>query len=358
MTMFRQAIHSLQSSSSSASSLPLQISIGILAASYWRGSWYVLDHILYPNERLKSGLASLVSGSSLLALQQYILSPSYNGTKTLVRLLPPPDASSSIMSRRRYIKANRFVLLYGIATSCVLLWRGTWLLWDEAAHSIADFMDDCNGNSSSSSSNGSGRGEESSTASALKLTRTPDVVPKTNGNGADATTTTNTTTTATTAATALVQTSQQSHSTTSINEAATNTTSSIPSSSSAKEQHPPPTQQHSSENHPSHSQQPSSQPQQPPPPPPQQHLPHLPHPHHEDHHGESSVTQHEDLTDRTLFYSGIASHIFATVVLLSMGRFVTVMAPPANSTLLKDAFIHERGKNFAKAARKFMSNPQ
>ena len=120
----------------STSTLPVQITTGILCASYWRGSWYILDHTLFPNNRFVSGIVSLTVGSALLGLQQYILSPAYNGTKTLVRLLPPP--TSSISLRRRYIQTNRFIVLYGIATSCVLLWRGTWLLWDEAAHCIAD----------------------------------------------------------------------------------------------------------------------------------------------------------------------------------------------------------------------------
>ncbi len=331
--VLRRAIHSL---SSSSSTLPLQISIGILAASYWRGSWYVLDHILYPNERLKSGIASLLSGAALLGLQQYILSPSYNGTKQLVRLLPPPS-SSSIMFRRKYIQANRFLLLYGIATSCVLLWRGTWLLWDEAAHSIADFIEECcnYGRSRSQSSEEEevkAAVKEAAAAVAIKLSSTP-MDPTTLDNGSDdpfqqkmahhSTTT-----------------SSSSYNTaTTIHDTAVASSKSIVSSSSCSE-----TEQYQKTHQ----------------PPPQDQPPHqnAHHKHEDCHHGESSVTHHTDITDRTLFYSGIASHLVATVVLLSMGRFVSVMAPPANTTLLKDHFLHERGKKFAKAARKFMENPK
>jgi len=60
-----------------------------------------------------------------------------------------------------------------------------------------------------------------------------------------------------------------------------------------------------------------------------------------DHHGESSVTQHDDLDEQTLFYSGIASHVVATISLLFMGRFASVMAPPG------------RGKMFRSAAKSF-----
>lgn len=72
-----------------------------------------------------------------------------------------------------------------------------------------------------------------------------------------------------------------------------------------------------------------------------------------DHHGESTVTQHDDIDEKTLFYSGIASHVFATVALLSMGRFASVMAPPANVTMIRDHFIHGKGKTFARAAKSF-----
>ena len=228
-----------------AVSLTLQVTIGVLSASFWRGSWYILDHTLFPDNRTKSGISSLAIGSTLLCLKQYILSPQYNGTKILVQLLPPPQ---SISLRTRYLQINRFVVLYGIASSCVLIWRGTWLLSDEIAHRIAQ---------------------------KLQLKKEDD---------------------------SLITreiTQQQYYGNSSYNN---------------KQQH-----QHTTI----------------------------------DHHSESSVTQHDDLDEQTLFYSGIASHVVATMALLSIGRFSSVMAPPANVSLLRDTFIHGRGKMFRSAAKSF-----
>lgn len=226
-------------------SLPLQIATGILCASYWRGSWYVLDHTLFPHDRLTSGVVSLACGSGLLGMKQYIISPSFNGTKHLVRMLPPPK---NISLRTRYIQTNRFIILYGIASACILIWRGTWLLWDEGAHVVADAY---------SSSRLRQRLENSSGAAQLKQQQLPNNTPP----------------------------------------------------------HNPDSEHH--------------------------------------HHGESTVTEHEDIDENVLFYSGIASHVVATVGLLFMGRFASVMAPPANVSMLRDLFIHNKGKSFARAARSF-----
>jgi hypothetical protein len=76
--------------------------------------------------------------------------------------------------------------------------------------------------------------------------------------------------------------------------------------------------------------------------------------HHDLHHGESTVTQHPDMEENTLFYSGIASHVLATVGLLAMGRFASVMAPPANVSVLRDQFIYGQGKSFVRAVKKFI----
>jgi len=76
--------------------------------------------------------------------------------------------------------------------------------------------------------------------------------------------------------------------------------------------------------------------------------------HHDLHHGESTVTQHPDMEENTLFYSGIASHVLATAGLLAMGRFASVMAPPANVSVLRDQFIYGQGKSFVRAVKKFI----
>lgn len=216
-------------------SLPIQVTTGVLCASWWRGSWYVLDHTIFPNDTLKSGVTSLTAGSSILAMKQYILSPSYNGTKYLMRVLPSPRNG---YLRTRYIQTNRFIMLYGIGSACVLIWRGTWLLWDEAGHFVGDAF-------------------RSSSLTSPRDARQAVVAPCLN---------------------------------------------------------------------------------------------------HEHHHGESTLTDHhvvDDVDDKVLFYSGIASHIVATLGLLYMGRFTSIMAPPANITMILDTFIHGKGKSFARAARAF-----
>ena len=185
-------------------------------------------------------------------------------------MLPPPQ---SISLRTRYLQINRFIVLYGIATACVLIWRGTWLLSDEIAHRIANAYYDAKYSSKELETI-----QKSNTTQQLQRKQEDDsrgIVRKI--------------------------TQQQHYGNVSIY--------------NIKQQQ----QQHTTI----------------------------------DHHGESSVTQHDDLDEQTLFYSGIASHVVATISLLFMGRFASVMAPPANVSLLRDTFIHGRGKMFRSAAKSF-----
>jgi hypothetical protein len=236
----------------SLASLPLQITVGALCASYWRGAWYILDYTLFPNDRLTSSISSLGIGSSLLAAKQYILSPSYNGTKQLVRWLPPP---SNYSLRVYYVKMNRFVSLYFIAFSCVLVWRGAWLLWDEAADYASDVIVKTTASESSSSA------IKANPIEMAKSSKASTTTTKTNQD-------------------------QQSGSL------------------------------------------------------------------HAHHHADHDAVSHHDI-DKTLFYSGIVSHVFATAGLLLLGRFKSVMAPPANVSMMKDIFLHGKGREFANAARSF-----
>lgn len=73
--------------------------------------------------------------------------------------------------------------------------------------------------------------------------------------------------------------------------------------------------------------------------------------HHHANDSHDAVTHHD--IDRTLLYSGIASHVVATIGLLFIGRFKSVMAPPANVSMMTDLFIHGKGKSFARAANSF-----
>mmetsp|Transcript_12422 Transcript_12422/g.17645 ORF Transcript_12422/g.17645 Transcript_12422/m.17645 type:complete len:276 (-) Transcript_12422:461-1288(-) len=252
------------------SSIPLQLTVGALCASYWRGAWYVFDYTLFPNDRVLSASSSFALGGGLLAMQQHILSPSYNGTKFLVRLLPPPEHLSL---RTYYMKMNRFVSLYGIALACVLVWRGAWLAWDELADQVSDLVVPITTK------------EENQAPSQSKQQPLVPLEKK---------------------ATTIM--------------ATTATTNSQPSISSASAT-------------------------------PQEH-----HQHHHHHNDHQDAVSHHDI-DRTLFYSGIASHVCATVGLLMIGRFKSVMAPPANVSMMKDIFLHGKGKNFARAARSFAHPP-
>jgi hypothetical protein len=137
-------------------------------------------------------------------------------------------------------------MLYGIGTACVLTWRGTWLLWDESGHFMADLL-------------------------------------KSSWNKADS------------KSLSLPQSKQETH-----HDNATTT--------QLQDHH---------------------------------------------HHGESTLTDHPDIDEPVLFYSGIVSHVFATVGLLYIGRFTSIMAPPANITIVLDTFIHGKGRNFYQAVKAF-----
>jgi len=99
----------------------LKVGVGIGVASFWRGAWYVLDDNLFPNNPLHSATASLGLGTAGLAITQGMIaheaSKQVSG-KTRVKL---PSYYNSIA---------RFGSLYGIAMSVVLVWRGSWMLWD------------------------------------------------------------------------------------------------------------------------------------------------------------------------------------------------------------------------------------
>lgn len=271
------------------SRFPLQVGVGMLCASYWRGAWYILDYTLFPHDRVASATCSLVLGSALLGVNQYVLSPSYNGSKWLVRLLPPPK---HVSLRAYYVKMNRFVSIYMIALSCVLVWRGAWLLWDEAADVVS------NGLSRMVVVDGPDEHDQvtSTTGSTLR-----DDQRDYNKKGAVY----------------------------------------LSSNSTAKPLPPqsvlPPattTDQRSNPNHSDFWTTPATS---------------------RDSSSEHDAVSHHDV-DRTLFYSGLASHLLATAALLYLGRVQSVMAPPANVSMMRDLFLHSTGKAFRKSARSFLQS--
>lgn len=100
---------------SSGKQILSHVGIGMGAASFWRGAWYVLDDQLFPDDALKSAVSSLLLGTAGMAASQGLL----HRATTLTTKQPPflqPLA--------------RFGALYVVAMSCVLVWRGTWVGWD------------------------------------------------------------------------------------------------------------------------------------------------------------------------------------------------------------------------------------
>ena len=142
------------------------IGVGMGAASFWRGAWYILDDHLFPEDPTKSAMTSFLLGCTGMTLCQGLVGrldqfEKYckQKSKELVRKKGSSNGTG-ISYYRKYVlpvKVARFGALYTIAISCVLVWRGTWLGWDviyEMTHPI---------NRSSSNSNHNNRRKEEET---------------------------------------------------------------------------------------------------------------------------------------------------------------------------------------------------
>jgi flagellar biosynthesis protein FlhB len=106
--------------------------IGICSASFWRGAWYILDDILFPQSKELSALASLMLGTSgMLAIQGYFeriedYMLQYLDHRKSYRRLKWVSAKSLQYSH----SVLRFAAIYSLALSVVFVWRGTWMSWD------------------------------------------------------------------------------------------------------------------------------------------------------------------------------------------------------------------------------------
>lgn len=98
------------------------VGVGMGAASFWRGAWYVLDDHLFPDESWKSALASFTLGVAGMTASQ--------GLVAKCEQLAAKKATTNSVTTARRLKVYRFGALYTIAMSCVLVWRGTWVGWD------------------------------------------------------------------------------------------------------------------------------------------------------------------------------------------------------------------------------------
>lgn len=99
-----------------------QVAIGVACASYWRGMWYILDDNLFPENPLMSATSCLGLGTLGLA-----------GTQGFIAR----QAEKDLINKRQHLPRHyssfaRFGSLYAVSTSCVLIWRGAWVMWDVA----------------------------------------------------------------------------------------------------------------------------------------------------------------------------------------------------------------------------------
>ena len=110
--------------------LAAQVGVGMLCASYWRGMWYILDDHLFPENPTYSGFSSLLMGTTGLAVSQQAIARMYQKEM--------PKALKDKMLPCQYSSLARFGSLYFVSISCVLVWRGTWVLWDVASERIQE----------------------------------------------------------------------------------------------------------------------------------------------------------------------------------------------------------------------------
>jgi hypothetical protein len=92
-----------------ASDVPFLCLVGASAASFWRGAWYAMDAVLFPDDLRKSCAASLSIG--------------FGGFTTLHCTIPRIRSAPSPV---------RGLALYLAALGNVFAWRGVWLGWDIA----------------------------------------------------------------------------------------------------------------------------------------------------------------------------------------------------------------------------------
>ena len=108
----------------SARMLATHVAVGVGAASFWRGAWYILDDHLYPENAVHSAAASFGLGVLGLTASQGLV----ERAERLAKL--SSTSTSGGLVRPRSLAIARFGAIYTVATSCVLVWRGTWVGWD------------------------------------------------------------------------------------------------------------------------------------------------------------------------------------------------------------------------------------
>jgi Fuseless len=99
--------------------------VGICSASFWRGSWYILDDTLFPNQKELSAISSLLLGTTGMVCVQGAIQRAEAWTIQIYHHTALP------LQQIRAIHALlRFGAIYSLVVSVVCVWRGTWMSWD------------------------------------------------------------------------------------------------------------------------------------------------------------------------------------------------------------------------------------
>jgi Fuseless len=131
--------------------------VGMCSASFWRGAWYILDDVLFPQEKELSAISSLMLGTvGMLSVQG-----SLERIETYTLQLKAKHEWLSTQSIRHVHSVLRFATIYSLVLSVVCVWRGTWMSWDLVyAKYYNDYAGIETGIVSSSSSDSNGDNEE------------------------------------------------------------------------------------------------------------------------------------------------------------------------------------------------------
>ena len=93
-----------------------QVVTGMACATFWRGAWYAMDALIFPEDAVKSGAVTLAGGVGLFAAVQRVAG----------------GAACAAASKHAWSMPTptRYALMYALGLACVATWRGTWVLWD------------------------------------------------------------------------------------------------------------------------------------------------------------------------------------------------------------------------------------
>lgn len=100
--------------------LPHQFVVACGVATFWRGTWYIMDATC-PADPLLSGLTCLSAGFASFAVLQSVAGP------LLVRAAPSGPLAPAL----------RIATLYSLGVSTVAVWRGVWCLLDALSENVA-----------------------------------------------------------------------------------------------------------------------------------------------------------------------------------------------------------------------------